>query len=494
MRSRLSKSRYLMGRQCPKRLWLYAHGADQPEADPTLEHLLDEGARVGELARQLFPGGMLIEEDHTQLERAPASTQAAIANGATTIYEATFQHGGVLVRVDILERRSPRAGRWDLYEVKMSGSLKEPHLDDLAVQKWVLEGAGLQVGKASIVHLDTGYVRSGELDLAQLFEVEALTRELAGTGAEVARSVGELLAVVQEPAAPPVAIGPHCHDPYECEYQGHCWKGLPDYSVFELTRDRGKAWVYWNDGVRALEHIPLDDPLSSAQRIQVELARNGGLRFERRQVADFLRDFTYPLYYLDLETAGPAIPPHDGLKPFQQMPFQFSVHRVDRPGAAPVHAEFLAEDGADPRGRLGEAMLAALGAEGSIAVYNQAFEERICRELADFLPARRSPLHAVVRRMQDLAEPFGRRWVANREMRGRYSLKLVAPALLGAVADYSSLEIADGGHASLGYLRMIAPDTPSEERARLRQALLRYCAEDTLNLVRIFDWLRARAS
>jgi predicted RecB family nuclease len=486
----LSKSRYLMGCQCPKWLWLAVQQTARPAPTPAQQYQFDEGARVGELARGRFPGGMLIEAGHRELRQALAATRAAIEGGATRLYEATLAHGDVLVRADILTRRSSRSSRWSLYEVKKTSSVKDTHLDDLAIQKWVLEGAGLAVDQAAIVHLNPAYVRDGPLDLEQLFSIEPLDAALADGSHEIEGRVEQLLAVLRARGEPSVEIGPHCNVPYECEFKPHCWAAVPEYPVFDLSYGGPKAWRYWNAGVRTIEEIPLGDPLSPSQRVQVELAQRGGLRFERAEVARFLSAFEFPLYFFDFETAGPAIPPHDGLKPYQAMPFQFSVHRLSAPDAEPTHVGFLAEDALDPRARLADAMLAAIGERGSIVVYNRSFEARICRDLAAFLPGRARRIDSIVERMLDLVTPFQKRWVAHPEMRGSYSLKQVAPALVGEASRYADLEIAEGRDASLAFLRMIDPETPSEESAKIRSDLLAYCAEDTLSTVRIFEWLR----
>ncbi len=490
VRRSLSKTRYVMGLQCHKRLWLHSVEGERPVPDAALQHRFDEGAQIGELARDLFPGGILISEDHTQLDQALQSTQAAIDSGATAIFEATFLHRDVWVRADILARTTPSAPYWQLYEVKSSSTVKEQNLDDLAVQIWAIEGAGLTIDRATIAHLNTKYIRHGPIDLRKLFKVIAVDEALQDKRPDVERRTVEMLNVLEAETEPAIEIGPHCRKPYDCEFRPRCWAKLPEYSVLDLTGSDAKRWGYFRDGIVEITDVPLDDTLGSNQQIQVELARSGGFRFDHQLVSDFLDEFVYPVHFFDFETANPAVPPHDGLKPYQAIPFQFSVHRLEHPGAKPTHDEFLNNDRSDPRAPLADAMLRALGTAGSIVVYSQSFEKRIFRELAEQLPQHRAEIAALADRVIDIATPFRKRWVANNEMRGKYSLKFVAPALLGETSDYAALEISEGTSASLGYLRMIALSTPPAERERLRVALLHYCAADTLNTVRIFEWLR----
>jgi hypothetical protein len=376
--------------------------------------------------------------------------------------------------------------------VKKSGSGRPIHLHDLAIQKWVLEGAGIPVAGAALVHVNTQYVREGALDLEQLFTVKSLDTEIREFEDDAGPNVLEFLSILRKQSAPQVSIGPHCNSPYECEYKSECWTDVPEHPIFELTRIGARAWDYWNAGTRSIEEIPPGDKLSPTQRVQVDLVHEGGVRFERKPVAKFLSNFEYPIYFLDFESVNPAIPPHDGLKPYQQMPFQFSIHRLDRPGAEPVHKEFLPDDASDPRVALATALLQGLGEQGSIAAYSSAFEKSICRQLGEFQPGHRAQLDAIVDRMRDLALPFQKRWVATPEMRGSYSLKYVTPALLGSESSYTTLDIQAGMEASTGFARMIAPGTPPNEKQALREALLIYCGADTLNTARIYEWLRAR--
>jgi len=489
----LSKSRYLSGLQCPKRLWNEIHRRELlPPVDEAQQALFDQGHEVGKLAQRLFPGGMELARGRLDWQRAIAASREALGF-RFPLYEAAFSYAGAACRVDILAPvGGDESNEWDLFEVKSTTSVKPVHVEDVAFQTWVLRGAGLRVRRSSLVHLDPGYVRTGEIDPEELFVVADLGAEIAPLLAELSRQVRELRAVEEGAAEPQVAIGPHCSDPYACPLVPHCWAHLPQPSVFDLHRGAARAWELYRDGVVELAAIPAGADLTERQRIQVAAARDAAPRVDRETVAAFLGRLEHPLHFLDFETFGLAIPPFDGVRPYQQVPFQFSLQRVEAAGSSPRPFSYLAPDGRDRRRQLVTALRAAIGERGSIVAYNAAFEKRVLRDCAAALPEHADWLAGLDERFVDLLEPFAAFAWYHPAQRGSASMKVVLPALTGR--GYDDLEIQEGGLAARRFLRSNQRETPAAERERIRRALVDYCDRDTAGMVEIVARLREIAA
>jgi hypothetical protein len=483
----LSKSLYIRGNQCHKSLWLHKHNPELKDAvDETQQTRFDSGHEVGALAQRLFPGGVEVPYEGLSHAEQVSMTRTLVAAGAETIYEATFQHDGVFVKVDILHRGP--AG-WEILEVKGSAEVKEVHYRDAALQLHVVAGAGLPVAKVAIVHIDNTYVRCGDLEVQKVFAVEDVTKEVREMQANVAAEIAELRAMLAE-AMPAIDIGPRCSDPYDCDFHGHCWQHIPEDSVFDL-RERGvDKFALYGKGIVHQRDIPLDI-LNAKQRQQIEATLNRCDSLDKAEVRRFLGELWHPLCYLDFETVFPAIPPFDGLRPYQQMPFQYSLHVQASPGAELQHHEFLAEPGVDPREKLTERLLAQIPDGACIIAWNQSFEMGILGGLAERLPRHAARIGRLLEGFRDPMTLFRARCVYHWQQKGSYSIKAVLPILVPELT-YDGLEVADGEMAMGAYRAMGAARDP-QELARIRAALLEYCKLDTLAMVRIVERLREMA-
>jgi len=481
----LSKSRYLAGRQCPKRLWFEVHARERlPPVDAATQAIFDQGTDVGRLAQELYPGGLEIARDRLAWKQAVADTARALGQ-RVPLYEAAFAHEGAACRVDLLVPAG--RGGWDLVEVKSGTKVEDVHLADLTFQTWVLRGAGVPVRRSCLAHLDREYVRRGALDPHGLFEVEDLTEQieplLAGVGPE-ARRLLEVLPLAQSPEA---AIGPHCFDPYDCPVHDFCWREIPEASVFTLYRGGRKSWNLHAAGVVELAAIPDDVELTDHQAIQVAAERSGRAHVEPARIREFLATLRYPLHYFDLESFALAIPPFDGTRPYQQIPFQFSLHQIESPGVTPRATAFLAEGDGDPRPEFLAAVREAIAPTGSIVAYNATFERDVLTKCAEAFPEHAEWVGELLSRFVDLLEPFRDFAYYHPAQRGSASLKSVLPVLAGR--GYEGLEIQEGGSAAREYLRSLDPETGAKERRRIRTALLAYCGRDTEGMVELVEAL-----
>lgn len=482
----LSKSQYLKGLQCHKSLWLYRNRKDLLEKPtPAQQAIFDTGANVGVLAQELFPNGATIEFEGSSFAEKVAKTKELIESGEKTIYEATFQYDDILVMVDILHKG--RSG-WDFFEVKSSTEVKDVHRDDVAVQFYVLTGSEIKIKKASLIYINNKYVRKGDLDIKQLFNIENLTNSAKDRQEFVKQKLKEMRKVVGR-VEPEIDIGPHCSDPYDCDFLKHCWGHIPETSVFDIGRlSRDKKWTLYDDGILKFEDLPEDYPLNPKQQIQVEAELTGKEYVDKEAVKEFLETLYFPLYFLDFETFNPAIPPFDGNWPYQQIPFQFSLHFQKRKGGKVYHEEFLAEEGKDPRKNLAKSLVEIIPNEACVLTYNSGFEKRVIKELAAQFPKLKKKLLAIQDSILDLMIPFQSKAVYKKEMNGSYSIKAVLPALIPEMS-YKEMAISEGSQASSSYATLHLMED-LKERKKIRQYLLEYCKLDTLAMVNLLEELK----
>jgi len=491
----LSKSTFIRGCQCHKSLYLYKHSyKSRDPLTPAQRAVFNRGTNVGVLARRLFPGGVDASPPTPfQFQRSVARTREEVDSGTEVVYEAAFNHLGVLAAMDILVKEDDpplgsRGSVYRAYEVKSSTGISETYLLDAALQYWVISGSGIELSDISIVHIDTGYVRRGDLELDRLFRTQSVLAEVLQRQEFIANKVEELKALIGEPEVPEIEIGPQCNDPYPCDFIGTCWKDVPEYSVFDLSRlSEERKFELFRSGVVEVGAVPDDFPLSEKQRIQVEVERSGTALIDHAALEDFLDRLQYPLYFVDFESFQPAVPLYDDSRPYQQIPFQYSLHVAESAEGVLRHEEFLAEAGPDPRRPFLEALLAALDSSGSVLVYNRTFEETRLAELTDEFIEYRAEISGIQARILDLMLPFRNQSYYTPQMRGSYSIKRVLPALAPELS-YDGLAIQDGTQASIAYERLLR-ETDARAIGRVRRRLLEYCKMDTLAMVKILHVL-----
>ncbi|MBL0200353.1 MAG: DUF2779 domain-containing protein [Chitinophagaceae bacterium] len=442
----LSKSTFMYGCQCPKRLWLHKFMPElRDQEDQAQTAIFQQGTNVGLLAQQLFPGGIDASPvDTFSYQQSVADTARYISEGHTVIYEAAFQYDGILCAVDMLVKK---ANRWYAYEVKSSNSVKEPFVQDAALQYYVITNAGLVLADFFIVHLNRGYIRRGALDIEQLFTPTSVLGRVEELQPSIIGKIGELRNVLKLKNAPAIEIGTQCEKPYPCDFYGYCSKGIE-----EEEPDYGEA------------HI------------------------NKEAIRSFVSTMQYPLYFMDFETWMTGVPEYDGHWPYRQVNFQFSVHMQQAPDAPLQHSEYLADGPHSPQQEFIQNLLQALGTKGTIVVFNQAFENTRLRELKEEFPYMEKSIIAVQDRIVDLMVPFRRKEYYLPGMQGSYSIKYVLPAMVPELS-YESLAIRNGGDASAAFFNLRHVEDEKEKQVT-RKALLEYCKLDTLAMVRILEKIR----
>ena len=477
----LSKSLILKGIQCPKALFLQKHPPvfDFPP-QPDLEAKFRAGNEVGLLAQQLYPGGIEVPFEGLSVAEQIALTQALMSAGTNVIYEASFAFDGIFVKVDLLVRDDDG---WQVHEVKMATSVKEVNLNDVAIQYYVLTGCGLTITETYLVFINNQYVRQGVIDVQQLFTGEDVLEAALERQAGLSQTINQIRTMLAG-SEPVIDIGPHCNDPYTSDFIPYCWQHIPGNSIFDLKRRGINKFDYYKQGFIRFEDLSLDD-LNKAQRQQVEATLTKQDTINPEGVKEFLDSIWYPLYYLDFETFNSPIPKFDFSRPYQQVPFQFSLHVQSEAGAEPQHFEYLVQPEVDPRRELINQLITLIPEEGCILTYNQAFEKGVLRNLAELFPDLAESIEARLENVRDLMVPFRRRDIYRWPMRGSYSIKEVLPAMVPDLS-YNGMTIADGMAAMQAYHEMCTLE-PGAELARLSKAMLEYCALDTLAMVKILE-------
>ncbi len=449
-RHALSKSRFVAGRQCIKRLYLETHHRDlAAEPSAAQQRIFDTGHRVGELACQEYPSGVLIEAGYNAIDKALADTEAALEAGERTLFEPAFLFRGVLVRVDILTRNEDET--WDIIEVKSTTKVSDTHLADVAVQRYVISGSGLTVRGCYVMHLNRGCRYP---DLSDLFTRSEVTQTVEVAFPDIAEQVEEFTRVLLEPAAPDISIGTHCTSPYTCPFKDHCWSEVTEPSIFSIPR---------------LNAIKTREPRALWPAIAAELG-----------------ELEYPMYFLDFETNAEAVPRLDDLGPYSPYPFQYSLHILHEGGEL-EHCEYLHTDRNDPRRPLAEHLLSDIGSEGSLIAYNASFEKRVISSLAMTFPPYRKELRNFASRFFDLLPVFRDLYI-DPAFGGSASIKRVLPVVVPELS-YAGLDVQSGDVAQSAWWEMI--ETKDEaRRGALAESLRAYCALDTLAMVRLYQRLK----
>ncbi|SDR90623.1 protein of unknown function [Formosa sp. Hel1_31_208] len=487
----LSKSTFIKGLQCEKSLYLYKHHYNLKDETPAqLQAIFNQGHRVGELAQDLFPGGVdASPSSYYKIQESVFKTVDFIQKGEPIIYEATFQFNGVIAALDILVKDEDG---WKAYEVKSSTSVSDVYVNDAAIQYYTIVNSGIDLKDISIVYINNQYIKQGNIDIEELFTIESVYDRVQEVLPKTPNQIERFKEVIKEDEVPDIDIGPHCSKPYDCDFKGYCWSHIPDYSVFNISRlNVNKKFELYQQGVISFEEIDLNvTSFNSNQLLQVTSELNSVKHIDKKNISTFLEGLNYPLYFLDFETMGSAIPIYDNTRPYQQFVFQYSLHILQQENSVLDHFEYLAETktNQDPRIGFVKQLITDCGNSGDILVYNIGFERGKLNDLISVYPQYSIEINSIINRLKDLMIPFQQRWYYTPEMKGSYSIKYVLPALVPDLS-YQDLEIKEGGTASTIFAQMASGDYKGDYE-KTRQDLLAYCKLDTYAMVKIYEVLK----
>ena len=478
--SLLTKSTYMKGEQCQRLLW-FADRKKLPEVSLADQHKFDQGHGFEKYVYLLFPNAVNLSD--TRGEENIRRTQEAIKE-KKTIFEAGVQFEDLFIRADIFE---PDGESWNLYEIKSTTEVKKQHIPDLAFQKYVLEQAGFKINKCFVLFLNKEYVKNGEINAQNLVSKEDVTEKVEAVD-NVEENARKYLETIKDDCEPPVTITVNCNKPYPCPLKEHCWGTLPKNNVLHLTNWR-QYWKFFHEGIIDIKDIPKETKLKPKD----EVIRNAVLKCQivcdKEKIKEFLATLKFPLYHFDFETFDTAVPIYDKSRPYQKIPFQYSLHIQYEDGKL-EHFEYLADGEEDPRLKLLAQLKDEIKGEGSVIVFNKSFEVGVLTKLAEDFPEHKEWIQDVLDRIIDLATPFQNFHYYCPTQKGKYSIKKVLPAITGK--GYQNLEINNGGDASVMYFNSHIKNK-EEVRDKLRQDLLNYCGLDTEGMVWIVDELKRLA-
>lgn len=500
-----SKSKILAYRQCPKRLWLELHRPELRD-DSASAGAFQIGNQVGEMARTLYDpdgNGSFIDVEALGFENAFADSADLLDRGDGPIFEAGFRAGGALAFADVMLPLLETSDdddhhRWHLIEVKASTRVKDHHWNDIAVQAYVARAADIDVRKASIAHINRNFVYQGDGNYAGLLTESDLTYDTFAASSEVERWISEAREIDALAEEPDIDTGAQCSDPYPCPFAEHCNRhhAAIDYPLTSLPRFSGvKRAQLEAEGITDLRDVP-DGQLTPLQLRVKQHTCSGETFFDREAAAAELAGHGAPAKFLDFETAMFAVPIWKGTRPYQQIPFQYSLHSIDNNGTL-THQAFLDLSGDDPS----EALAASLVAHccdadangdpsGPIFAYFARFEKRVIFELSERFPQYSDALRSIISRIVDLLPIASRHFYAPSQQ-GSWSLKAVLPAVCPDLSyDQLGDSIRNGAMAVQGYMEAVASGTSAERKAEIECELLEYCCLDTLALVRMWEVFR----
>jgi len=493
----LSKSKIIAFRQCPKRLWLEIHKSELRD-DSASEMVFQIGNQVGDIARSIYDLegiGEFIDIGGLGHEQALARSAVLLEKGEAPVFEAGMAAGGALAYADVM-LPDPQDGAvaWKMIEVKSSTGVKDYHRDDIAVQAHIAATAGVHLSSISLAHIDSTFVYPGDGNYQGLLKENDLTEEALSRSDEVKEWIDAAQAVAALTDEPDIATGAHCNSPFICGFSDYCNrdKVSPAYPLSSLPRlHYRKREQIEAAGHEDLRDVP-DEFLGAIQNRVKQCSITGETYFDAAGAAADLAPHGFPAYFLDFETTMFAVPIWKGTRPYQQLPFQFSLHVLDEPGSL-IHHEFLDLSGEDPSKACALSLVNLCGDSGPVFAYNASFECRVMRELAGRFPELSAALESIISRMVDLL-PIARNRYYHPSQHGSWSIKAVLPAAIPELS-YDQLEgVQDGNMAVSAFMEAIAPDSLPERRGAIEKQLLSYCCLDTFAMVRLWEFFSGRNS
>ena len=490
-----SKSKYCGLWQCPKIAWLRKYKPDEITIDGSVQARMEAGNIVGDLAMGIF--GDFVEVtayngENIDLSKMIENTKAEMAKGAPVICEASFDFNGLYCAVDILKKDGDG---WAIYEVKSSTHEdKQVYAADVAYQKYVLENCGVNVTGTYLICINNEYVFDGTLDIHELFKIADISEGVFFESANIKTNLNVAELILKSEDEPPIDLSTACNNPYRCSFWKYCSKHIPSPSVFDLYKLPFKKKIdYYKKGIFGYEDLINDSKITNEKQIrQMSFhLKEQGTHIDEAGISEFLDTLSYPIYFLDFETIQPVIPEFIGTKPYAQIPFQYSLHYIEKEDGELKHKEFLAESGTDPRRALAEKLCEDIPLNVCVTAYNKGFECTRIKELADAFPDLADHLLNIESNIKDLLVPFQSGYYYNKDMGGSFSIKSVLPAIFpdDPELNYKNLEqIHNGGEAMSIFPKI--KDMPKEEQETTRKNLLKYCELDTYAMVKIWEELR----
>lgn len=477
----LSKSKYCNGIQCKKILWLDKNKPDEKD-DIDNESIMDNGTKVHDLAKNLFKNHVDIAYN-SDLKVMISDTQTELSKNTNVITEASFVYNNNFASIDILKKDK---NDYEIYEVKSSTHIKDVFIDDISYQYYILKNLNLNVVKCFIVYINNKYVRKGELELDKLFIKEDVTDIVKEKQKEVEENINSINKFMENKKEPDDMISENCFKPYKCPFFRYCTKHLPKKNVFTIPGlFTSKKINFYNKGIYTYEDL-INENISDNYKKVIDYELNNKEDYiDKEKIKEFLNTLTYPLYFLDFETYNLPIPSFDDIKPYDRVPFQYSLHYIENDKLH--HKEFLGTPEIDPRRSLAESLVKDIPKDVCTLAYNMGFEKGVIEELANLYPDLSNHLMNIHDNIKDLMIPFQKKDYYTKDMDGSYSIKYVLPALFpnDPELNYKNLKLIHNGSEAMNTFAILN-EYSKEEQKEIREALLKYCKLDTYAMVKIY--------
>lgn len=490
MNPQLSKSEFMMFLKHPALLWLKKHDKKKiPPPDANLQAIFDEGNIFESYANKMFPNsvdlGFTSYQEYLDL---PHQTTKALKTGAEVITQGRFEAKNLTCIVDVLKR--VEGDTYDLYEIKSSTSAKTEHEIDLSFQTIVLEEYGLKIRKVYVIHANNEYVRKGDIDIKEITKTVDVTEVVRERIPSTKLNIEKAMKVIDMKNIPDISPSRvRMGAMYDWMEIYKNLKIVDPYSIYNICRPSAPLFKSLEDaGIELLKDIPEDFELNEKQLAQVQAVKSGKRHIDQEKVDEFIGSLTYPIYFFDYETFSGVIPKFDGLKPYQQVPFQYSLHILDKPKGELTHKEYLHTEKSNSVEPLILQMKKDFGDTGSILVWYEQFEKSRNKEMAEMHPEHADFLLGLNERIVDLMMPFSDGTVVDKQFMGSSSIKKVLPVIIPELS-YESLYIREGAGAQRTWVETILEDKNDKEKDKIIEALLEYCKLDTFAMVEIFRFL-----
>ena len=492
----ISKSDYMLFLKHPGWLWLKKHDKTKlPIIDDGLQAIFDDGKLFEEYANKLFPTAVrLSNNSYDEYLALPLRTKQELEKGTEIILQGRLQADCITCIPDVLQKVGEN--QFDLYEIKSSTEVKDDHVLDLAFQTVVLENAGLNIRKIFVIYVNKDYVRKGKIDIHQMIVQSEITEQVRDHIEDTKMEITRALAVIQSPTPPdysPRYTGLNALSEWMAIYEILNPQAHP-HNIYKLARLNPKLIGELEDlGVKIIADIPNSVKLNPKQQIQIQATKEDKRIINKEKISEFISRIKYPLYFLDYETFSTVIPPFDGISPYQQVPFQYSLYAIDNPQGELTHREYLHTVNSNPCTCLLEQLKKDIGDKGTVLVWYESFEKGRNNELGEMFPEYAEFLSELNARIIDLMVPFYNNWFVDKDFFGSASLKKVFPALI-TESSYKNLAIQEGETASRTWKELVFDGKYAEKKDELTKQLLEYCGMDTLAMVQLFKFLQAEIS
>jgi len=478
----ITKSDYIRYLQCLKLGWLNKKRPDliSKEIRDSFADTMEEGYEVEKYAYQLFPDGKTAKDE--------AGTKELMKKGGV-IFQPTIISGELYCRADIIAYDESNQA-WDIYEVKSSTQEKSIHEYDLSFQQFCFEEAGHRVGKLNLIHINNEYVKNGAINVKELFKIEDITAEVNKLAQETKEGVASLSEVLKKEAEPSVRPVKQCNNPYECIFKDYCLQGLPEKSIYSIIGKLSEKTMnqLLDEGIVEIKDIP-PELITPSFKKHFHAIKYNEVHIDKEGIKSELGKIEYPIYFLDYETYGSAIPIFDGYRPYQNIVFQYSLHIQKSADAKLEQFAFLANKLTDPSREMAESLKKFIGKTGTVIAWNMGFEQDCNKGMGERAGEYREFFEDINNRMYDLMSVFKQGFYIHKNFYGSASLKKVLPVLVPSLS-YGELNIHEGMTASNSWYEMVKTETAEKRKKEIYDDLLKYCELDTLAMVKILEELR----